>query len=74
MITTIDRLKSELSELLVIAHAEANDTLEALGADSLDLVDISCLIEDEFGVKISETEISIETTVAELAALIENRK
>lgn len=74
MIPIITRLKTELVELLVIDAANDTDKLSDLGADSLDLVDISCLIEDEFGVKISETEISIETTVAELAALIENRK
>lgn len=73
MIPLIDRLKTELSELLVVAHVTDTDTLEALGADSLDIVDICQMVEDEFSAEVSESELKIETTVAELAALIESR-
>ena len=71
--TTITRLKIELSDLLSIAHVEGTDTLENLGADSLDIVDICSLVEDEFSIEIAEFEITLKTTVAELAALIESR-
>jgi acyl carrier protein len=73
MIPTITRLKSELSELLVIEEIEDTATLETIGADSLDIVDISHVIAEEFGVDVPESEIKLSTTVAELAAMIENK-
>lgn len=74
MSTIITRLKNELSELLSIAHVSENDTLEDLGADSLDIVDICSLVEDEFSIEVAEFEITLKTTVAELAQLIVSRQ
>lgn len=75
MTTTLDRLKAEITELLVLVDPiESSATLQELGADSLDIVDLSCLIEDEFEIEIPESEIKPETTVAELAAMIESRR
>lgn len=74
MPTITTRLKSELSDLLSVAHVKETDTLENLGADSLDIVDICSLVEDEFSVEVAEFEITLKTSVAELAALIESRQ
>lgn len=71
MLTTLDRLKSELEELLVTDQISDTDTLASLGADSLDLFSISRIISDEFSVHICDSAIHLDTTVAELAALIE---
>ena len=44
-----------------------------LGADSLDMVEIACSLEDEFKINISDTELPPpkECTVADLYALVE---
>ena len=44
--------------------------------DSFNLVDLALYVEDTFGVHIDDTELSAETfdTLAQLAALIENRQ
>ncbi len=44
--------------------------------DSFSLVDLSLLVEDDFGVQIDDTELNAETfdTLEQLAALIETRQ
>ena len=71
--STLEILKSELSELLVVAHVAEADTLEALGADSLDFVEICQVIEDKFETEIAEFEITLQTSVGALAAMVDNR-
>ena len=75
MIPLIERLKLILADILAIASETITDdaTLESLGADSLDLVDISCEILDQTGADMQESEITLSMTVAELAALIESK-
>lgn len=75
MIPLIERLKLILADILAIASETITDdaTLESLGADSLDLVDISCEILDQTGADMQESEITLSMTVAELAAMIESK-
>ena len=75
MIPLIERLKLILSEILAIPSETITDdaTLESLGADSLDLVDISCEILDQTGADVQESEMKLSMTVAELAAMIESK-
>lgn len=44
--------------------------------DSFSLVDLAMFVEEEFGVKIHDTELNAETfdTLGQLAALVEQRK
>ena len=44
--------------------------------DSFSLVDLAMFVEEEFGVKIDDTELNAETfdTLGQLAALVEQRK
>jgi acyl carrier protein len=54
-----------------------NDALISSGLiDSFHLVDLAAFVEDEFGVRLDDTELNAETfdTLAQLAALIEQRK
>lgn len=55
----------------------ASDALISSGLiDSFHLVDLAGFVEDEFGVRLDDTELNAETfdTLAQLAALIEQRK
>ena len=45
-----------------------------LGADSLDMVEIIMEIEEEFGLKIDDTEISEVKTVGDLIKKVENKR
>ena len=55
----------------------ANEALISSGLiDSFSLVDLGLFIEDNFGVRIDDTELNAETfdTLEQLAALIQSRK
>jgi acyl carrier protein len=55
----------------------ANEALISSGlVDSFSLVDLGLFIEDNFGVRIDDTELNAETfdTLEQLAALIQSRK
>lgn len=54
-----------------------NDPLLSTGViDSFGLVDLAMLVEDEYGVRIADSELNAETfdTLAQLAALIDARR
>ncbi len=72
-----EKLKKIIAEQLDI-DAE-NITYESslsedFGADSLDLVDISMTIEDEFGVEFPEDALENISTVADLVKFIEDNQ
>lgn len=46
---------------------------EDLGADSLDMVEFTMAVEDEFGVSISDEDAAKITTVADLVEYLEER-
>ena len=75
MIPLIERLKLILAEVLAIDSETITDdaTLESIGADSLDLMDISCEILDQTGADVQESEMKLSMTVAKLAAMIESK-
>ena len=50
---------------------EDNSTMEALGADSLDRVEIVMAIEDKFNIEIKDTDIENAKTFSELIDLTE---
>ena len=56
-----------------IPISPAHVMFQDLGADSLDMVEISCSLEDEFKIKISDDDLlpPKECTVADIYALVE---
>ena len=76
MIPLIDRLKTILANALGVAEDAITDesTMESIGADSLDLVELSFDISDEFIADVDDSEIQLSMTVSELAALIESKQ
>ena len=53
---------------------EGQNFVTDLGADSLDMVEIIMGIEEEFGLKIDDTEISEVKTVGDLIKKVENKR
>lgn len=48
--------------------------IEDLGADSLDVVELLMLLEEEFGIEVSEQEAIKLKTVADIVNIIESKK
>ena len=71
----LESITSILADQLRVPEISVSDdkTLEDLGADSLDVVELALLLEDEFGIEIDTAEFSVDTTVAELTALVEKK-
>lgn len=76
--TTLERVQIVASNLLGIEHKErANKIIPAaswrddLNADSLDVVEITMAMEEEFGIQVSDAEAEKVTTVADTVALID---
>ena len=72
-----ERVIEVLSDKLGINKLEVKETqdiMNDLGADSLDMVEIIMEIEEEFGLKIDDTEISEVKTVGDLIKKVENKR
>lgn len=67
-----DRVKEVFAEQFGIEKAELNgaSTLDGLGADSLDLVEVCMGLEDEFEVEIVYEDAAALKTVADFSALV----
>jgi acyl carrier protein len=52
----------------------ADATFEALGLDSLDVVELTLVIEEELGVKIEDEELEDVRTVGDAAAKVEAKR
>lgn len=69
------KLKEIIAQQLRIDASEITDTtdvVEDLGADSLDVVEILMVIEEEFGVTIPDDEVSNLKVFSALCAYIES--
>lgn len=77
MDTAKDKLIRLLQELLNPgAEIEDDDTLEDLGADSLDIVEVGLAIEDDFAFEMTPDDMAkhVETTtVGQIAAWLEEK-
>ncbi len=51
----------------------SNRVLEDLGADSLDIVELSMAVEDEFGVKIGDEDMEKLRTVGDIIAFVNEK-
>lgn len=70
----LEKVKAILSEQLGIKEEKILPTsrvMEDLGADSLDVVELLMLLEDEFGIEVSEQEAVNLKTVADIVKIIE---
>ena len=68
-----DRVKDGIAIILGIGHSElSTDTLlVSLGADSLEVVEITMFLEEEFEIEIDDEEVVKCTTVQDLIVLVE---
>ena len=74
MATIRDKAKALISSKMKIAENEITEDkhlFNDLGADSLDFVELSMLLEQEFNVKFSEEDTSKVKTIGDLYKLIE---
>ena len=67
----IARLTADVLDLATVP--EAHERLDALGADSLGLVELSMAAEEEFGIAISDADLEAIRTVADLVALVDRK-
>ena len=72
-------LRDRLNALLIAKFdlepgaLEADQTLESLGLDSLDIVKLATAMEGEFGVKFDEEELMDDITLDDLVKLLGER-
>lgn len=64
--TTLNRQESTIKDDAKI--------IEDLGADSLDVIELTMNLEEEFGIKIEDEESELITTVGEAIAFVEKRQ
>lgn len=73
---SLDKVKKLLSEQLNIAPesiTEKSRVIEDLGADSLDVVEMLMVLEDEFNVTVTDEESMQLKTVGDIAKLIDSK-
>ena len=70
---SIEIVKSILSEKVDISSFKEDDSLQALGLDSLDLVEAMLAIEDRLGVEFTSEEIATLHTLKDVVRLIETK-
>lgn len=71
---SIDKIKKLLAEQLNIDPAKITENsrvIEDLGADSLDVVEMLMVLEDEFNVTVSDEESLTLKTVGDIAKLVD---
>ncbi len=74
MATIQDKARALISSKLKVAESEVTEEknlFNDLGADSLDFVELSMMMEREFNVKFTEADTSKVKTVSDLFGLIE---
>ena len=72
----LDKIKTIIAEHFNINEADitAETTMEELGADSLDIVELIMGLEDEFGITFPDSEASNIKTVADISKYVEESK
>lgn len=73
---TLDRVKKLISNQLNIAESKINlesRLVEDLGADSLDNVELLMAFEEEFGIRIPDSQAMEMKTVKDIVDLIESK-
>jgi acyl carrier protein len=75
---TTEQLEARIAEALVEFGAEReliapDATWEALDVDSLDLVELAQIVEDEYGVALREADMESMLTVGDAVALVSSK-
>ena len=78
MATDTQTVEQVINEALVSFGAEPGDitptaTLEALNIDSLDLAELSQIVEERFGVELTSSDVTEIATVGDAVALVASR-
>ena len=69
----IEQIKKLFCERLAVANLDENKSLEELGLDSLDVVDMCLDVEDKFGVHFETEELVAFKNVKDLFEAIEKK-
>jgi acyl carrier protein len=69
----IETVKSILSEKVDVANLKEEDSLQSLGLDSLDLVEVMLAIEDKLSIEFTSDEIAQLSTLKDVVKLIERK-
>ncbi len=71
--STLETVKSILSEKVDISKLKEDDQLSSLGLDSLDLAEVMISIEDALGIEFTSAEILKLSTLKDVLNLIESK-
>ena len=71
--STLDTVKSILSEKVDVSKLKEDDSLSSLGLDSLDLAEVMISIEDALGIEFTSAEILKLSTLKDVLNLIESK-
>lgn len=69
----IETVKSILAEKVDVSNLKEEDSLQSLGLDSLDLVEVMLSIEDQLGIEFTSEEIAQLSTLKDVIKLIERK-
>lgn len=69
----IETVKNILAQKIDISNLKEEDSLQSLGLDSLDLVEVMLSIEDELSIEFTSEEIANLSTLKDVVKLIETK-
>lgn len=69
----IETVKAILSEKVDVNNLKEEDSLQSLGLDSLDLVEVMLAIEDKLSIEFTSDEIAQLSTLKDVVKLIERK-
>ncbi len=69
----IETVKAILSEKVDVSNLKEDDSLQSLGLDSLDLVEVMLAIEDKLNIEFTSDEIAQLSTLKDVVKLIERK-
>lgn len=71
---TSDMVRRIISEYADVTHLKEDDSLETIGLNSLDIVEISAKIEENFNIELMSEEIIGIRTMKDIVSLIEKKR
>lgn len=69
----IETVKAILSEKIDVSNIKEEDSLQSLGLDSLDLVEVMLAIEDKLNIEFTSDEIAQLSILKDVVKLIERK-
>ncbi|QTA37809.1 acyl carrier protein [Thermosipho ferrireducens] len=73
LLRQISRVLAEKLDIPIEEIDESSNIIDDLGADSLDVVDLIMILEDEFGIRIEDDELEQIVSVSDVIDIIENK-